>query len=83
MNALTDISPMPFGKHTGLAMKDVPASYLNWLWNNGQKDNKPGVSAIADYIRSNLDALKRAFPAVWLELQRRYMASGGRLPEDD
>lgn len=29
--ALTDTDPMPFGKHRGALMQDVPASYLDWL----------------------------------------------------
>jgi hypothetical protein len=30
----------------------------------------------------NLDALQEAFPATWNELQERYNAPGGYLPED-
>jgi hypothetical protein len=29
---LTDISSMPFGKHSGEMMETVPANYLLWLW---------------------------------------------------
>ena len=36
--ALTDTDPMPFGKHKGEPMQDVPASYLRWLWNDGLRD---------------------------------------------
>lgn len=53
---LTDLSPMPFGKHKGKPMQDVPASYLHYLWSNGLSDEK---SPVANYIRQNLDALKR------------------------
>ena len=35
---LCDSDPMPFGKHKGIPMQDVPASYLHWLWANGKKD---------------------------------------------
>lgn len=53
---LTDTDPMPFGKHKGEPMQDVPASYLHYLWTNGLKDSK---ASVADYIRRNLDALKQ------------------------
>lgn len=29
---LDDMDPMPFGKHAGRPMQDVPAQYLHWLW---------------------------------------------------
>lgn len=53
---LTDLSPMPFGKHKNKPMQDVPASYLHYLWSNGLSDEK---SPVANYIRQNLDALKQ------------------------
>ena len=31
----------------------------------------------------NADRLKAAFPETWAELDRRYNAPGGRLPEDE
>lgn len=31
--AFNDLDPMPFGKHKGEPMQDVPARYLSWLWN--------------------------------------------------
>jgi len=30
MSILTDKDPFPFGKHRGVRMIDVPASYLDW-----------------------------------------------------
>lgn len=54
---LEDLSPMPYGKHTGTPMQDVPASYLHWLWVNG-KSHVYG-DPVADYIRRNLHALKQ------------------------
>lgn len=47
---LTDESPFPFGAHKGKKMKDVSASYLDWL--RGQKwlSDWPQV---ADYIERN------------------------------
>jgi uncharacterized protein (DUF3820 family) len=46
---------MPFGKHKGVPMQDVPASYLHYLWHNGLKHEK---SNVAEYVRKNLDALR-------------------------
>jgi hypothetical protein len=62
---LTDTDPMPFGKHKGTPMQDVPATYLHWLWTKtGGKDDK--VSPVADYTRRNLDALKKEYTdGIW------------------
>lgn len=60
---LTDLSPMPFGKHKGKAMQDVPASYLHYLWTNGLKEES---SSVAMYIRQNLNALKQEYSdGIW------------------
>jgi len=32
---LDSIDEMPFGKHKGTPMSEVPLNYLNWLWNDG------------------------------------------------
>jgi uncharacterized protein (DUF3820 family) len=61
---LDDLSPMPFGKYNGVPMQDVPARYLHWLWTNGLKENRQ--SDVADYIRQNVDALKKEHPdGIW------------------
>ena len=61
---LGDTDPMPFGKHHGVYMQDVPADYLHWLWNAGKKDDKQ--CRVAAYIRENLQALKEEHPGgVW------------------
>lgn len=54
---LIDTDPMPFGKHQGKKMEDVPASYLLWLWNDGV--NHPGVKA---YIEDAMSALEKECP---------------------
>lgn len=59
MKELTDTDPMPFGKHKGEPMQDVPASYLHYLWQNGMKADKQ--SNVANYIRRNLNALKQEY----------------------
>ena len=60
---LDDLSPMPFGKHKGTPMQDVPASYFHWLWTEIQHDKS---SPVGDYIRRNLNALRKELPdAIW------------------
>lgn len=52
---MTDTDIMPFGKHKGKRMEDVPASYLLWLWDNGlwQEKEKP----LHGYIKDSWSAL--------------------------
>ena len=65
MAALTDLSPMPFGKHLDTPMQDVPARYLYYLWDDSMRDEKPGTSDVGDYIRDNLNALEEEYDAEW------------------
>lgn len=54
---LEDLSPMPFGKHEGTPMQDVPVHYLHWLWCNGK--NKEPHCPVHSYILINMDALQQ------------------------
>lgn len=64
MKILSDLDPMPFGKHRGIPMQDVPAGYLHWLWSNGKKDDHS--CPVAGYIRRNLDALRKEYTdGIW------------------
>ena len=59
---LTDESPMPFGKHKGEKMANVPASYLLWLYDEWTAPNpRFGFSSkeVKEYIEDNLDVLKQ------------------------
>lgn len=56
---MDDRSPMPFGKHRGTPMEDVPAAYLLWLWDAG-KWAEPGD--LHDYIARSFDALLQECP---------------------
>ena len=58
MKQLEDTDPMPFGKHKGEAMEDVPASYLHWLWTQPGFKGKVKTDGVADYIQRNLSALE-------------------------
>ena len=50
---MTDDSLMPFGKHRGKKLIEVPDSYLFWL----SKENRV-TGELHDYIEDNLDAIK-------------------------
>ena len=54
MPQLSDTSLMPFGKHKGKRMIDVPAKYLLWLYENGL-----GAGDVKDYITNNIDGLRK------------------------
>lgn len=65
IEALKDTDPMPFGKHKGEPMQDVPARYLHWLWTNGKEDEWE-ICPVGKYIHDNLDALKQEHPdGIW------------------
>lgn len=53
MTKLTDDSIMPFGKHKGEKLANVPPEYLIWLFEN----NKCSID-VAKYVNENLDCLK-------------------------
>ena len=61
MAKLTDTSLMPFGKHRGSKMEDVPASYLLWLWNDNVQH-----SEVRAYIEESMSALTLECPDVIL-----------------
>lgn len=50
MQRLTDDSPFPFGRHKDKPMRDVPASYLDWLRGQNWLPQWPDV---AEYIDRN------------------------------
>lgn len=52
--ALTDKSLMPFGKHKGEKLANVPASYLLWAF-----DNLPLNDNLKKYIRENKEVLEQ------------------------
>lgn len=57
MEGLNDESPMPFGKYKGTPMKDVPAQYLLFMWENYKR--KHFNADVFTYIEENLDVLKK------------------------
>ena len=51
---LTDKSPMPWGKHKGVPMANVPAKYLLWLLSEGKCD-----WSVKQYIIDNKEVLEK------------------------
>ena len=50
---LKDDSLMPYGKHKGKKMKDIPASYLLWLFTSRNYNNE-----VKRYILNNMAAIE-------------------------
>ena len=68
MIQLQDTDPMPFGKHRGVPMQDVPAHYMHWLWcgEGGPQLEHNRQSDVGDYIRRNLSPLKLEYAdGIW------------------
>jgi uncharacterized protein (DUF3820 family) len=51
---ITDNTPMPFGRHQGKAMVNVPGVYLLWLYNQGCSH-----AGVRKYLIDNLNAIKK------------------------
>jgi hypothetical protein len=54
-NPWTDNTIMPWGKHKGMKLKDVPASYLLWCY--GQPWMKDGWPQLYAYLKAHEDQL--------------------------
>lgn len=58
MASLTDKSKMPYGKHKGRLMGDVPAKDLLWLY-----DNNKAFQGVREYVDENKQGLMlEAYP---------------------
>lgn len=69
---LTDDDEITFGKYNGSKMKDVPAGYLLWLWNNGMwKSNtlSQRTDPVREYIVANFHALETECPDIIIDHQ--------------
>lgn len=51
---LTHDDRMPWGKHAGERMEDVPSDYLLWCWDQDEFDRK---SPVGLYIMRNMAAI--------------------------
>ncbi len=68
MATLTDKSPMPYGKHKGKQLANVPADYLLWLY----KNNKCNAQVKA-YVIDNLEVINEQTKRIRQEQERRFM----------
>jgi len=61
--AYTDDDLMNFGKYKNLRLKEVPASYLHWIYTNNVQSHD---IQLHNYIENNLVALKEEYPdGIW------------------
>lgn len=51
MQKPTVITHMPFGKHQGQLLKDVPSSYVKWLKENGALDKPENKELLESFIK--------------------------------
>lgn len=54
----TDETLMPFGKHMGIKLANVPAEYLMWLYDSSEQGKRLSDSKLAKYILENIEALR-------------------------
>jgi uncharacterized protein (DUF3820 family) len=54
-NMMEDTDQMPFGKHKGKALANVPGDYFLWLY-KGDLSKYPKLKA---YIEDNMEILKK------------------------
>ncbi len=60
---LADDTAMPFGKHKGTPLDDIPTTYLHWLYHNGEGCQNPVIVA---YIEKHWADLKADSPSrIW------------------
>ena len=62
---LSEESLMPFGKHKGEKMSEVPVAYLHWLYTNTEK--KPFNRGVFTWIKKNKASLEEKYPdELWI-----------------
>lgn len=60
---LTDSDKMPFGKHKGKRLSDVPDDYLLWLYDELKVKCSPFAQPLIEYIEDNYEAIKQNLEA--------------------
>ena len=55
----TDTTPMPFGKHKGKELQEVPASYLLWLYEEKGFKKSERHQNLKAYIEDNMEVLEK------------------------
>lgn len=69
-NEYDDKTPMPFGKHIGTSLANVPADYLIYLWDTSAQGERLSNAKLAKYIKDNLSGLK--MEVIAQKQRRRY-----------
>lgn len=64
---------MPFGKHEGLLLSEVPAGYLLWIESNLDdfRTNNPELAQYIDENRLEIEERKKAETKAYFEEKRR------------
>ncbi len=66
---MKDTDKMPFGKHKGESMANVPASYLLWIKREHDKDPMQPQTRqqreVLQYVNDNIDDLKKEAGKQW------------------
>ena len=60
LNRLTDKDPMPFGKHKGTPMRDVPVDYLIWLMDQPWIKSARNVK-LFNYLEANKSVIEKEY----------------------
>lgn len=64
-NTLEGTDLMPWGKHAGRPLQEIPAKYLHWLW-TGKDYKSKHMNPLARYIRNSIDDLEEEYPdGIW------------------
>jgi Putative quorum-sensing-regulated virulence factor len=63
---LEESNVMPFGKHQGKLLREIPAMYFRWLWIEAHYRDisvrREVYGALADYIERHLDEFRKRTP---------------------
>lgn len=63
MESYKDTDLMPYGKHVGTKLANVPASYLQWLWENTLSNSVIHMSLtnkkLRQYYIDNKDVIEK------------------------
>jgi DNA polymerase-3 subunit epsilon len=54
LNEPQDVSRMPFGKHQGKNLAEVPKDYVEWLDTSGALDKKENASLRENFVKLGL-----------------------------
>lgn len=56
---MKDTDIMPFGKHKGKMLGEIPADYMIWLYEEMKVKRNPFAKRFTEYLQSNLEYYKQ------------------------